>query len=155
MSFIKIFFILFFIIIINCSGNKVTNYHGTKSLDTKFNEILINKTNKNDLIKIFGPPSTKSDFDKNTWFYVERLKTNQSLIKLGAQKIKKNNILVVKLSSDGILKSKKLLNLNDMNDIKYLKETTNKEFKNTDMLYGIISSLREKINAPLRNRKNN
>ena len=33
--------------------------------------------------------------------------------------------------------------------------TMRKEFKNTDMLYGIISSLREKINAPLRNRKNN
>ena len=133
----------------------MTNYHGTKSLDTKFNEIQVDKTNKNDLMKIFGPPSTKSDFDKDTWFYVERLKTNQSLIKLGAQKIKKNNILIVKLSSNGILKSKKLLNLNDMNDVKYLKETTNKEFKNTDMLYGIISSLREKINAPLRNRKNN
>ena len=133
----------------------MTNYHGTKSLDTKFNEIQVDKTNKNDLIKIFGPPSTKSDFEKNTWFYVERLKTNQSLIKLGAQKIKKNNILIVKLSSNGILKSKKLLNLNDMNDVKYLKETTDKEFKNTDMLYGIISSLREKINAPLRNRKNN
>ena len=133
----------------------MTNYHGTKSLDTKFNEILVDKTNKNDLIRIFGPPSTKSDFEKNTWFYVERLKTNQSLIKLGAQKIKKNNILIVKLSSNGILKSKKLLNLNDMNDVKYLKETTDKEFKNTDMLYGIISSLREKINAPLRNRKNN
>ena len=133
----------------------MTNYHGTKSLDTKFNEILVDKTNKNDLIRIFGPPSTKSDFEKNTWFYVERLKTNQSLIKLGAQKIKKNNILIVKLSSNGILKSKKLLNLSDMNDVKYLKETTDKEFKNTDMLYGIISSLREKINAPLRNRKNN
>ena len=133
----------------------MTNYHGTKSLDTKFNEIQVDKTNKNDLIKIFWPPSTKSDFDEDTWFYVERLKTNQSLIKLGAQKIKKNNILIVKLSSNGILKSKKLLNLNDMNDVKYLKETTDKEFKNTDMLYGIISSLREKINAPLRNRKNN
>tara|TARA_B100000989_G_scaffold169449_1_gene126828 strand:- start:72 stop:539 length:468 start_codon:yes stop_codon:yes gene_type:complete len=155
MSFIKFLFIIFFIIIVNCSGNKVTNYHGTKSLDTKFNEIRVDITNKNDLINIFGPPSTKSDFDENMWFYFERLKTNQSLIKLGAQKIKKNNILVVKLSNNGILKSKKLLNLNDMNDIKYLKETTEKEFKNTDMLYGIISSLREKINAPLRNRKNN
>ena len=155
MSFIKFLFFIFFIIIVSCSGNKVTNYHGTKSLDTKFNEIQVDITNKNDLINIFGPPSTKSDFDKNMWFYFERLKTNQSLIKLGAQKIKKNNILVVKLSNNGILKSKKLLNLNDMNDIKYLKETTEKEFKNTDMLYGIISSLREKINAPLRNRKNN
>ena len=143
-----------FIIIVNCSGNKVSNYHGTKSLDTKFNIIQVNSTNKNDLLNIFGPPSTISDFNKNKWIYVERLKTNQSLIKLGAQKVKKNNILVVELSNNGILKEKKLLDLNDMNDLKYLKETTNKEFKNSGMLYGIISSLREKINAPLRNRKN-
>ena len=51
------------------------------------------------------------------------------------------------------LKEKKLLNIEDMNDLKYLKETTDKEFKNSDMLYGVISSLREKINAPLKNRK--
>ena len=93
-----------------------------------------------------------SDFDENKWFYLERLKTNQSLIKLGAQKIKKNNILIVELSDAGILLDKKLLNLEDMNDVKYLKQTTNKEFKNSDMLSGIISSLREKINAPLKNR---
>ncbi|MDC3000764.1 outer membrane protein assembly factor BamE [Candidatus Pelagibacter sp.] len=155
MSFINnLLYILLFIIIVNCSGNKVSNYHGTKSLDTKFNIIQVNSTNKNDLLNIFGPPSTISDFNKNKWIYVERLKTNQSLIKLGAQKVKKNNILVVELSNNGILKEKKLLDLNDMNDLKYLKETTNKEFKNSDMLYGIISSLREKINAPLRNRKN-
>ena len=155
MSFINnLLYILLFIIIVNCSGNKVSNYHGTKSLDTKFNIIQVNSTNKNDLLNIFGPPSTISDFNKNKWIYVERLKTNQSLIKLGAQKVKKNNILVVELSNNGILKEKKLLDLNDMNDLKYLKETTNKEFKNSGMLYGIISSLREKINAPLRNRKN-
>ena len=55
-------------------------------------------------------PSSISDFDKNKWFYIERLKTNQSLVKLGTQRIKKNNILVVQLSSSGILKNKKLLN---------------------------------------------
>ena len=33
------------------------------------------------LIKIIGPPSTISDFNKNKWFYIERLKTNQSFIK--------------------------------------------------------------------------
>ena len=131
----------------------MTNYHGAKSLDIKFDQIQVNITNKNDLIKIFGPPSTISDFNKNKWIYVERLKTNQSLVKLGAQKIKKNNILIVELSNSGILKEKKLLNIEDMNDLKYLKETTDKEFKNSDMLYGVISSLREKINAPLKNRK--
>ena len=131
----------------------MTNYHGAKSLDIKFDQIQENITNKDDLIRIFGPPSTISDFNKNKWIYFERLKTNQSLVKLGAQKIKKNNILIVELSNSGILKEKKLLNIEDMNDLKYLKETTDKEFKNSDMLYGVISSLREKINAPLKNRK--
>ena len=114
--------------------------------------IEVNVTNKNDLIKIIGPPSTVSDFNVNLWFYFERLKTNQSLIKLGAQKIKKNNILIVELNNKGILKSKRILDIDDMNDIEYLKVVTTKEFKDDNLIYGIFSSLREKINAPLRNR---
>ena len=148
----KYFIILTFIFILNCSGNKVTNYHGSKFLINKYELIEVNITNKNDLIRIIGAPSTISDFNKNIWFYFERLKTNQSLVKLGAQKIKKNNILVVELNDKGILKSKRLLDLNDMNDIKYIKTVTSKEFKNDNFIYGIFSSLREKINAPLRNR---
>ena len=109
-------------------------------------------TNKNDLIEIIGPPSTISEFDKNKWYYIERLKTNQSLIKLGNQKIKKNNILIVELDNFGILKNKKLINLDNMNDIKYLNETTEKDFKNDSMIYSVLSSLREKINAPAKNR---
>ena len=121
-------------------------------LETKYNEIQVNVTNKNDLLKIIGPPSSISDFNKNKWFYFERQKTNQSLFKLGAQKIKKNNILIVELNNKGILKNKKLLNLDNMNDLKYVKSETSKEFKNDKMLYNIFSTLREKINAPIRNR---
>ena len=145
-------FILIFIFIVNCSGNKVSNYHGSKLLDSKYDIIEVNVTNKNDLIKIIGPPSTISDFNENLWFYFERLKTNQSLVKLGAQKIKKNNILIIELNNKGILKSKRILDLDDMNDIEYIKTVTTKEFKNDNFIYGIFSSLREKINAPLRNR---
>ena len=143
---------LIFIFILNCSGNKVSNYHGNKLLSSKYDIIEVNVTNKNDLIRIIGPPSTISDFNENLWFYFERLKTNQSLVKLGAQKIKKNNILIVELNNKGILKSKSILDLDDMNDIEYIKTVTTKEFKNDNFIYGIFSSLREKINAPLRNR---
>ena len=152
MSFIRIFLLISFIIIINCSGNKVSNYHGSKLLDTKYKKLQVNVTNKNDIIKIIGPPSSISDFNKNKWFYFERLKTNQSLFKLGTQKFEKNNIIVVELNDQGILKSKKLLDLNDMNDIKYIKTLTTKEFKNDNILYGVFSSLREKINAPMKNK---
>ena len=143
---------LIFIFILNCSGNKVSNYHGIKLLETKINKIELNKTNKNDLIKLIGEPSTISDFNENLWFYFERLKTNQSLLKLGTQKIKKNNILIVELDNKGILKNKRFLDLDDMNDVKYIKTVTTKEFKNENLIYNVFSSLREKINAPIRNR---
>ena len=143
--------ILLCIFIINCSGNKVSNYHGAKKLELKFSKIELNKTNKNDIIKLLGPPSTVSNFDKNKWFYIERLKSNQSLLKLGAQKIKKNNILLVEFNNNGLLKSKKMFDLNNMNDVKYLKKTTEKDFQNDSIIYGVFTSLREKINSPTRN----
>ena len=151
----KYLYLLLLIFIVNCSGNKVTNYHGVKLLDKKIDKIEINITNKNDLIKLIGNPSTISDFDENRWYYFERLKTNQSLIKLGNQKIKKNNVLIVDLDDYGIVKNKKLLNIDDMNDVKKLSAITEKDFENKDILYGVFSSLREKINAPARNRTKN
>ena len=152
MSFINFILIILFIFTVNCSGNKVSNFHGSKSLDDKFNKIKPNYTNKNDIIKIIGPPSSISDFDKNKWFYIERLKTNQSLLKLGSQKIQKNNVLIVTFNKSGMLQSKKLLDLNNMNDIKFLEKTTQKDFQKNNIVYEIFSSMREKINAPSKNR---
>ena len=149
----KYIFIILFVFIINCKGNKVSNYHGNKLLDKKYEIIKVNSTNKNDLLKLIGPPSTMSDFDENKWFYIERLKTNQSIIKLGNQVIKKNNVLIVEFNMMGVVKNKEILNLENMNDLKYLKQTTEKEFKQDNVIYNIFTSMREKINAPARNRK--
>ena len=151
----RIFFILLFLFTLNCSSNKVSNNHGFISLQAKFEKITINKTNKNDILSIIGPPSSISNFDKNKWFYIQRIKTNQSLFKLGIKKIDENNILIVNFNNKGILADKKILNLNDMNDVKYVKNITEKEFKQNDVLFKIFSSLREKANAPSRNRAKN
>ncbi len=151
----RIFFVFLFLFTLNCSSNKVSNNHGFKSLQEKFKKITINKTNKNDMLKIVGPPSSVSNFNKNKWFYIERMKTNQSIFKLGIKKINKNNILIVEFNNKGILKNKKILKLNDMNDIEYVKAITEKDFKQNNILFNILSSLREKANAPARNRTKN
>ena len=143
---------MIFIFTVNCGGNKVSNYHGVKKLEGKYEKLQINITNRNDLIKIIGPPSSVSDFNKNKWFYIERLKSNQSLIKLGTQKIKKNNILIVELNNSGILIDKKLFNITNMNDVRHIENITQKDFKKNNFMYTVITSLREKINAPARNR---
>ena len=151
----RIFFVFLFLFTLNCSSNKVSNNHGFKSLQEKFKKITINKTNKNDMLKIIGPPSSVSNFNKNKWLYIERMKTNQSIFKLGIKKINKNNILIVEFNNKGILKNKKILNLNDMNDIKFVKAITEKDFKQNNILFNILSSLREKANAPAKNRAKN
>ena len=83
------------------------------------------------------------------------MKTNQSIFKLGIKKINKNNILIVEFNNKGILKNKKILKLNDMNDIEYVKAITEKDFKQNNILFNILSSLREKANAPTKNRAKN
>ena len=135
-----------------CSSNKVSKNHGFISLENKLENIAINKSNKNDIIKIIGHPSSISKFDTNKWFYIERKQTNQSLFKLGKKKISKNNILVIEFNNKGLVEKKKFVNLNDMNEIKYVKKITTKEFEQDNTIYNIFSSLREKVNAPARNR---
>ena len=149
----KYFFIIVLIFIVSCSTNKVKNNHGVLSLNNKFNKIVVEKSNSNDILNLLGPPSTKSSFDTNIWIYIERKKTNQSIFKLGKQKIDKNNVLILELNNKGILAKKKLYNLDDMNNYKFVEQVTQKDFSQNSFVYGVLSSLRDKINAPVRRRQ--
>ncbi len=150
MRFIFLFILFFFTL--NCSVNKVSNTHGYRFLETKSSKILINKTNKNDVKRLIGPPSSVSSFN-DIWLYVERKKTNQSIYKLGKKKISKNNILILEFNSMGLVSSKKFLKLNDMNDIKIAEKETNKRFKNDNKIYDILSTLRNKLNQTSQRKK--
>ncbi len=149
----KILFLFIFLFTLNCSTNKVSNVHGIRLIENKYEKVQLNKDNKNDVKKLIGPPSIISSFDNNKWFYIEREKTNQSIVKLGIQKIERNNVLILQFNNLGILKNKKILNLEDMNNIAFNKNKTEKKFKQDNFLYNVFSSLREKINAPTRSRK--
>ena len=41
-------------------------------LNKKHEKLIINKSNKNDIIQLLGSPSTKSAFDNDLWIYIER-----------------------------------------------------------------------------------
>ena len=150
MKYISLIFIFFFTL--NCSINKVSNTHGFRFLEKKYDEILLNKTNKNDIRNSIGPPSSISKFG-NIWFYIERRKTNQSLFKLGKKKITSNNIIILEFNNMGIVSKKKLLDLSNMNDLKIAEKMTEKKFSQDNMIYNLLTTLREKINAPTRRKK--
>ena len=111
--------------------------------------MITNKTNKNDIIKILGSPSTTSKFDNDVWIYIERKQTQSELKNLGKMKIYENNVLVLEVDEYGILKKKDYYNQEDMKNIKISKDITGKNFKKNSFLYTFLSSLRQKINDPL------
>ena len=148
----KFYFLLIFLFTLNCSINKVSNLHGFRLLEDKYEKIEIYKTNKNDIRKLVGPPSSVSSFD-NIWIYIERKKTNQSLIKLGKKRISKNNIIILEFDDLGLVSKKEFFSINDMKDLKIAEKRTVKNFKQDNLVYDIFSTLREKINAPTRRKK--
>ena len=141
-----------FLFTLNCSINKVSNTHGFRFLDKKFNKIIIKETNKNDVRNIIGPPSSTSKFD-DIWFYIERKKTNQSLIKLGKKKISKNNVVIIEYNNEGLVINKSLLDINNMKDLEIAEKKTIKKFSQNNLVYDVLSTLREKINAPTRRKR--
>tara|TARA_Y100000590_G_scaffold73594_1_gene81071 strand:+ start:12 stop:467 length:456 start_codon:yes stop_codon:yes gene_type:complete len=146
--------ILIFLLTISCSNNKVVNKHGSSALEVKINKVEINKSNKNDIVNLFGHPSSVSLFDQNSWFYIERETVNQSLFKLGKSKISKNHVLEIIYDDMGIVKYKKLYNLENMNDLKIVKDITKKKYDTSSSFNKLIKSLEQKINAPKSSKTN-
>ena len=148
----NIIFLILFIFLVNCSTQKVTRIHGNLSLKNNENFILVNKSNKNDVIKALGEPSTKSNFDNNVWFYIEQRKQNKSIIKLGKQYIEENNVLTIYFDNKGIVSKKKFLNKNDLKQIEFAKKETKPIYNNNSFMYEFLTSFRDKVNAPFKKR---
>ena len=144
-------FILIFIL--SCTTNKVVKHHGVHFLDKKHKKLEINSTNKNDIIKLLGEPSTKSTFDNDVWIYIERKISTGSIFKLGKEKLITNNILVVEIDDLGLLTDIKFYDKNTMNDIKFVSSSTNSVYKKRSFVYDFLSSMRQKINEPMKMKK--
>jgi outer membrane protein assembly factor BamE (lipoprotein component of BamABCDE complex) len=152
----KIFFLITLYILINsCGVKKNIDHHGIHQLEKKSKLLIIGDTNKNDMFEILGPPSVESSFDTDVLFYIERKIITKNLINFGDREILVNNVLVAEFDNRGLLINKDLYDLNQMNDIKIAKKTTDVDYQKTSFIYKFLSSMRQKINDPLGKRKKN
>ena len=127
----------------------MVKHHGVPFLEKKQLELTVNESNKNDIKKILGNPSTTSKFDNDVWIYIERKQTQSRLKNLGRMKIFKNDVLVLEINNNGILKKKEFYNIRDMENIQIAEGKTEASFKRSSFIYDFMSSMRQKINDPL------
>ena len=141
--------ILLFVLLSSCSLNKVVLHHGVHNLEKKQTKLKVNHTNKNDIIRLIGPPSTESNFDNEVYIYIERKTSGSKLTKLGEKKLIKNDVLILEIDNTGILLSKKFYNKNNMKKIKFDENMTGINYKKKSFIYNFLSSVRQKIDDPL------
>ena len=144
-----LYIILISFIVSNCSFKPVIKHHGVPFLEKKQALLKVNTSNKNDIKKILGKPSTKSKFDNDVWIYIERQQTQSKLSNLGKMKIFKNDVLVIEIDNYGILKKKDFYNKEDISNIEFTEATTEDGFKRNSFIYDFMSSMRQKMNDPL------
>ena len=147
-SFFKNHFIkitIMFIILSGCKLQEPLKTHGIIYLENRANKLIINKSNKNDVIKIFGQPQIKDSDNIDTWIYLERILTKGKYHKLGKHVVKQNNILILDFNKYGILKNKKLLNKEDIKKIKFSKKNTENELSQKNFIRSFLESIRQKM----------
>ena len=145
----KKFYLIIFILFTSCSLNKVVQHHGVHNLEKKQTKLKINYSNKNDIIKLIGPPSTKSSFDNDVFIYIERKTSSAKITHLGKKKLLVNNVLVLEINSSGVLTAKKFYNKEDMKQIDFDKDVTKVNYTKKSFIYSFLSSVRQKIDDPL------
>ena len=141
----NIFLVFVFIILNSCSLQEASKNHGIVFLENRSNKLIINKSNKNDVIEIFGHPHSKSISDENEWFYIERILIKGEYHKLGQHVLKTNNVLILKFDKFGILNSKEIIDKNKKKDIVFSKKETTNDIGQKSFVERFLSSVRSKM----------
>ena len=149
LDFMKNFFylIIIFLFITDCTLNKVIKHNGVHFLDKKQTKLVVQISNKSDIVKLLGPPSTKSTFDNDLWIYIERSIGSSKLSKLGKKTLLKNNVLILEIDNRGLLSKKIFLNKDSMNKVNFSKENTKMTLTQKSFIYDFLSSVRKKMNS--------
>ncbi len=143
--FINIILILSFFILNACQFQDPDKNHGIIFLKNRSEKIIVNKSNKNDVIKVLGKPHSRAFDEEDKWLYIERVLTKGKYHKLGQHVLKTNNVLVLKFNKYGVLVQKKIYDKNDKNKLAFIDKTTKNELSKKSFIQSFLQSIKQKM----------
>ena len=150
MPFIKkfhnnILYLLVFIILISCKLQEPLKTHGIIFLENRSQKLVVNQSNKNDVIRIMGRPHIKEDEINQSWIYLERILSKGKYHKLGRHILKENNVLVLNFDKYGVLKNKQLLKKEDLKKLEFSQKITENELTQKSFVQKFLQSIKQKM----------
>ena len=141
----NIYLIIISFLLSNCQLQKTTKNHGILFLENRSEKLVINKSNKNDVLKILGQPHTKTINEEDLWIYIERTLTKGKYHKLGRHMLKSNNTLILNFNKYGVLVSKDFYDKNSINKIEFSKNETENNLSKKSFVENFLQSVKKKM----------
>ena len=136
---------LVFIILISCKLQEPLKTHGIIFLENRSQKLVLNKSNKNDVIRIMGRPHIKEDEINQSWIYLERILSKGKYHKLGRHILKENNVLVLNFDKYGVLKNKQFLKKEDLKKLEFSQKITENELTQKSFVQKFLQSVKQKM----------
>tara|TARA_Y200000002_G_scaffold383038_1_gene402747 strand:- start:2156 stop:2620 length:465 start_codon:yes stop_codon:yes gene_type:complete len=139
------FLILILIFLQACQLKEAKNKHGIVFLENRAAKLTVNYSNTNDVINIIGQPHSKGINDDLNWIYIERVYSRGKFHKLGKNVLTTNNVLVLIFDKFGILKDKKFLNKEDLNELSFSNKITENDLARKSFVEKFLNSIKSKM----------
>ena len=140
-----IIFISIFIFLTGCQLQDPDKNHGIIFLENRSQKLVVNQTNKNDVVRIIGNPHSTSIENDNIWIYLERTLTKGKYHKLGRHVLKTNNVLVLYFDKYGVLKTKEIYNKDDIKNVKFSTKKTDNKLSQRSFVETFLQSIKQKM----------
>ena len=142
---LKITSIILLFILVSCKLQEPLKSHGIIFLENRANKLIINKSNKNDVISIMGNPQIVEDENDLKWIYIERILTKGKYHKLGKNVLKENNILVLGFDRYGILNEKVFFDKEKIKKLKFSNKETESQLTKKSFVEKFLQSVKQKM----------
>ena len=137
--------LILLVILNHCQLQEPKQNHGVLFLENRSKKVIINKTNKNDIISIFGSPHSTSFKNHNEWIYLERVMTKGEYHQLGRNVLKTNNVLVLSFDKYGVVNKKEFYNKLDKNKLKFSEKNTENNLSQKSFVQKFLQSVKSKM----------
>ena len=135
-KFLDLFKYLFLITILSCAPQK--NIHGILISDIDIDKIIIGQTNINFFIDKYGEPTFKGAFNNNVYYKHETTR----ILPAGERKTQTRKILALSVNEQGIIINKKVLNLDDGEELNPANGKTETAGSDFTFFQQVFSNLR-------------
>lgn len=148
LCFIKHYFKIFILslfILTNCKLQEPSQSHGIIFLENRTKKLELNKSNKNDVVRIIGLPQITDETNEDMWIYLERVLTKGKYHELGRHKLKENNVLILRFDKFGILQFKEIVKKEKINKLTFSKKQTDNDFFQGSYIQSLLQSIKQKM----------